>query len=189
MSRSHFWPGVAFAAAAAVGGSLLASGLVPLIGAVGATRLVITLLALGYLIFLLTRVETGVGRISTFALWAGVALAAWVWIDSFMLFLALHVSVLWLVRALYFHSSVLAALVDGVLFAFGLVCSLGTLLKTDSTMLGIWVFFLIQALFSSLPSLRSGGAPSTPAAPERFTDAHKRAEIALATLIDQSRVY
>lgn len=189
MRRSHFWPGVGFAAAAAVVGALFAAGIAPLIGTSATARLIIPLLGLAYVFFLLSRAGSGVGRLSTFAVWVSVAAASWFWVDSPMLYLLLHVAMLWLIRALYFHSSVLAALGDGGLFAVGVICSAGTLLKTESTMLGIWVFFLIQALFSSLPNVRSREASRDSEPHERFADAQGRAEGALAHLIARSRIH
>ncbi|MEM7502400.1 MAG: hypothetical protein AAF417_10175 [Pseudomonadota bacterium] len=189
MSRSHFWPGVAFAALSALGAALLVSGLLPVIGGVATARFTVALLGLAYLIFLFSRTETRVGRMSVFVVWTGVAVTGWIWVDSFALYLLLHVLLLWLIRSLYFHGGVLTALIDGALVALGTVCALGTVLKTDSTMLGIWVFFLIQALFSLIPKLGTESSVSERSTREKFGDAESRAEAALTQLIARSRTH
>lgn len=186
MRRPHFWPGVAFAAVAAVGTALFVAGLTPLLGTIAMARFIVPLLAFAYLLFLLSRTDSRVGRATALIAWVGAAMAVWLWVDSLAMYLLLHVSMLWLIRALYFHSGVLPALLDGGLFAVGILCAFGTVLKTDSAMLGIWVFFLMQALFSLIPNVRRGsGRPEKPAR-ETFGDAEARAEAALTQLIARS---
>ena len=158
-----------------------------MIGTAATARFTVALLGFAYLIFLFSRTETRVGRMTVFVVWAAVATAGWIWVDSFTLYLLLHVSLLWLIRGLYFHGGVLAALIDGGLVAFGTVCALGTVLKTGSTMLGIWVFFLIQALFSVIPKLGAESSASERSTQEKFGDAQSRAEAALTQLIARSR--
>ena len=158
-----------------------------MMGTAVTARFTVALLGLAYLIFLFSRTETRVGRVTVLVVWAGVAVAGWIWVDSFTLYLLLHASLLWLIRSLYFHGGVLAALIDGALVAGGIVCALGTVLKTGSTLLGIWVFFLIQALFPVIPTLGAAPSVSERSTQERFGDAQSRAEAALTQLIARSR--
>ena len=59
----------------------------------------------------------------------------------------------WLIRSLYFHSSVLPALLDLGLCAIAGLAAIVTARHSHSMFLTIWSFFLVQALFIAIPPL------------------------------------
>ena len=64
-----------------------------------------------------------------------------------LLYLALHLVLIWLVRSLYHQPGPLAALLDLVLNLFALMAGLWAFVHADSIFMGVWTFFLIQAMF------------------------------------------
>jgi hypothetical protein len=64
-----------------------------------------------------------------------------------------HLGIVWIIRALYFHSSVLPALLDLGLCALAGLAAIATARHSHSMFLTIWSFFLVQALFVAIPPL------------------------------------
>jgi hypothetical protein len=60
-------------------------------------------------------------------------------------------SIVWLVRSLYFHNSLVTALLDLGLVGIGLLGGAWALINTGSAAAALWTFFLLQALFSWIP--------------------------------------
>jgi len=111
--------------------------------------------------------------------------AAWFIAPPLMLYLLVHLGAIWLVRSLYFYSSVLSALADLALNGLGLAAAIWAVTRTDSVFLGIWCFFLVQALFVNIPdSMRrkAGTRESANARTDRFQHAHCVAEAAVRKL-------
>lgn len=182
MKRPTFFEGVVVAIAASVGGGVvytlfgvpLPEGLV--------LRLLIAGLGLCYVLYLLNRSGVRIGRITTIAAWTLVAGAIAFLKPALGPYLLWHVGALWLIRSLYFHHSLLSALADLVLHAFSVIVVIWALGQTGSVSLGIWCFFLVQALFPAippaLPRKQSGqGEPE-----DRFHQAYRAAESALRQL-------
>jgi len=147
-------------------------------------RFIIAGLGLAYLIYLLSRNEERVGRITTIALWLGVAIALWLLQPPFAAYLSAHLGLIWLVRSLYFHSSLVTALADLGLVALGLAAAVWSATRSHSAALSVWCFFLVQALYVAIPArLAARGGMADEAAPEdRFHHAHRAAEAALRRL-------
>ena len=101
------------------------------------------------------------------------------------LYLLIHGCLLWLIRSLYFHTGLLEALLDGGLLCLGAVLALGTLQVTASSLMSIWVFFLVQALFVTLPNLHRRSDVEAAPAKDKFASAQQRAEAALTQLISR----
>ena len=88
-----------------------------------------------------------------------VTLAGWlvvtvltVWMaPPLMLYVLVHVGMIWLVRALYFYSSPLSALADLGLNALAVAAVVWATVQSGSLLLALWCFFLVQALFVLLP--------------------------------------
>jgi hypothetical protein len=91
-----------------------------------------------------------------------------------------------LIRCLYYHSSILIALLDLGLVVLGMLVSLWTLLHTHSLLLAAWVFFLMQALFSALPEqIRAVNTKLTNNQADGFERAYASAEAAVRQLSSQ----
>jgi hypothetical protein len=121
-------------------------------------NLVLPWAALAYLVYLFKRSDARTGRVVAIAAWAVVSLACWLF-DAHVSQQALaQAGIIWLVRSLYFHNSMLAALLDLGLVAAGLVAGAWALLNTGSAAAALWSFFLLQALFCWVPAFVPGRA-------------------------------
>ena len=141
-------------------------------------RLLISTLGLAYLIYLLKRSNERTGRVVMVGVWL-IATLACVLVDSSLLgFLLVQAALVWVIRSLYFHASVLPALLDLGLVCFALVASAWALLQTGSVMIAIWCFFLTQSLFVLIPDFSGNRQQVTSFAPvdtDRFHSAHRLA--------------
>jgi hypothetical protein len=99
-----------------------------------------------------------------------------------------HVGAVWLVRSLYFYSSIVPAIMDLGLNILGVSTAYWAIIHSGSTFLAIWCFFLVQALFVSIPSTLAR-LPNTVRGHStdsgKFERAHRRAEAAIRQLIAQ----
>jgi hypothetical protein len=177
--------GIGVALAAGISGGLLFSMLTTVFASGFVLRLLIAGMGLLYVLYLLQRSGEKVGRITTLAIWLVMASALWLLGLSLPLYLMAHLGIVWLIRSLYFFSSLFSALADLGLVLFGVTAAAWALLETGNLFLSFWSFFLVQALFAAIPS--SWKRSDKPAArargtEDRFLLAHRAAEAALAKL-------
>ncbi len=184
MTRPSFLQGAALALAVSIGGSVLYSGLDSLLGPGLAVRLLIATLGLAYLLYVLVRSQTRVGRLVSLAAWLLLAAVAWLLALPLSLYLLVHVGAIWLLRALYFYPSPLPALADLGLQGLALAAALWAMTNTASPLLGIWCFFLVEALF--VPQA-AGKAPLDRDREDRFQHAYASADAALRRLSSNHR--
>jgi hypothetical protein len=183
MKPPGFFEGAALALVLSLAGGLAYSALNLLFPAGLALRLVIAGLGLAYLLYLLRRSRERVGRLTTLALWAGMAAGAWLWPLSPPLYVLTHLVALWLVRSLYFHGGLAAALADLTLNGLALAAAVWAAGRTGSLFPAFWCFFLVQALFVAIPGLMPNSkTPAEAGAEDRFRRAHRAAEAALRRL-------
>lgn len=137
-----------------------------------------------YTLYLLWRSKIRVGRVTTVASWLLLSLSTWLLVPTFSVFLLVHIAMLWLVRAFYFHDGVLSALLDLALNVLGLALAIAAGLHTRSVFVALWVFFLCQALFVYLPRFvtRQKLEAKPGAASDRFERAHRAAVAAVRKL-------
>ncbi len=185
MKHPGFLEGVAVAMSAALTASVAHPVLSPLFGSEWTLRLIIGGLGLGYVLYLLHRAREHVGRITTTAVWLLLAGLTASFISSLTLYLAAHLGMVWLVRTLYHRSGVLAAVADLALNTLAWMGGVWALLHSGSLFLGVWTFFLVQALFVVVPR-RSGAGKAAdttaPRHPDPFQQAQRNAETALRRL-------
>jgi hypothetical protein len=146
-------------------------------GSAIALRLVVAGVAAAYVLYLLSRSEDRAGRIAVFACWLGAAGASAL-VPGVVLFVMVHVLLIWLVRALYFHAGVLAALADLGLSLLALSAAVWAG-ETGSLFVCLWTFFLVSALFVVVPTTWAAPDPSLPVDDDGFHDAQRTAESAL----------
>lgn len=185
MRTPSFLEGVAVALTASLAASILFGALAPQFGGDTVLRTVVALLALGYIVYLLRRSRARVGRVSVIAGWCLAALALAVWHPPLLLYLVLHVGLLWLVRTLYHYASVLSALADLGLNGAALAAALWASTHTASLFVSTWCFFLLQALFVAIPRDlhdRRAARRAPPDPRDRFQQAHRVAQAALRKL-------
>lgn len=183
MKQPTFFEGVGVALAASVVGSAAHTALSVATGS--GLRAVVAGLALGYLVYLLGRTRERVGRLTAVLAWCAAATGLWLAAPPLALYLLLHVGMLWLIRSLFFHASLLAAVADLGLSGLALAAGVWAGVHSGSLLLAIWSFFLVQALFvaipPSLPPRRPGAAASE--CEDGFERAHRAAEAAARRLL------
>lgn len=106
-----------------------------------------------YLVYLLKRSNARVGRVVVIAGWAFVSVACWFFDVPLFEQVFIQAGMIWLVRSLYFHASLLTAALDFGLVSAGLAASAWAMVNTGSIAGALWSFFLVQALFCWLPNL------------------------------------
>lgn len=183
MSRPRFLQGVLLALVLSLGAAAAFAGLGLLVSPAIALRAVIALLGGLYVLYLLRHAATRVGRPTVLLAWLLAATGLWLSAPALGVYLAAHVSLVWLVRALYHHAGVLAAGLDAALSALALAAAVWAALGTHSVFAAVWCFFLVQALFVALPD--PAGRDTSPASsPDdaRFRRALRSAEAAVRRL-------
>ena len=151
MNRPGFLQGVIVAALLAFFASVVVAALTPFVGLGAVIRLVVPALALAYLLYLFSRSNERLGRITTLTLWSALTIITWWLSPALPLYLLIHVAAIWLVRSLYFYSGVLPALMDLGLNGLGISASIWAITRSGSVFLATWCFFLVQALFVAIP--------------------------------------
>lgn len=109
-----------------------------------------------YLIYLLKHSENPVGRVVTVSGWAAASFACSLLNVPPVEQVFIQAAIIWLTRSLYFHYSIVAAILDLGLVSFGLAASAWAVFNTGSTAAALWCFFLIQSMFCWIPD----GKPS-----------------------------
>jgi hypothetical protein len=180
MTRPGFLEGTLVALAASLAAGALFATLSLALPTVAALRWVIALVAFGYLIYLLGRSGAKVGRVSTVLAWVLVSALGLTVHLPLPTFVLLHAGMAWLVRSLYFHGGLAAALADLGLTLLGLAASVWALTQSGSLFLAVWSLLLVQALFGLIPANLGRGATAEPPDPDDgFECAHRGAEAAL----------
>lgn len=185
MKRASFLEGVAVALVAALLGSIAATLLPSLLGLATAVRVIVTALSLGYVLYLLRRSPERTGQVVTLSVWVLAAIGSWWFIVDALSLIAVHVGMAWGVRALYHQPGPLAGLLDLGLHVLAMAAGGWAYLHADSVFLGIWTFFLVQALFVAVPAANRRAAQHAAApdpAADRFQIAYRSAETALRKL-------
>ncbi len=148
-----------------------------------AIRLLISGLAFAYSLYLLNRSQKSVGRIMVMLAWFVLLVTLWLFYPLLTLFLLLHVLAIWLVRCLYFYSSLFASLADLGLGALSIASAFWALYYTGSLFLTVWCFFLVQALFVYIPTGNNRPNPDRASTSEtEFKRAYQTAEAAVRKL-------
>ena len=185
MKQPTFPEGVTVALAASLAGSMLYTALDTVFPGVPVLRLLIAGIGLAYVVYLLGRSTERVGRVTAAAAWLLVAGVLWFTHPPLLLYVCVHLGIIWLIRSLYFYSSALSALADLGLNGLGLAAAIWAITRTGSVFLGIWCFFLVQALFVFIPksvSRKPGAGQAGQAGEDRFQHAYRAAETAVRKL-------
>ncbi len=168
--------GITLAIGASLGGGILAALLPTVLSDYASAQILISMLGLGYLIYLLKRSSERTGRVVMVVLWLIASLTCLLLEPSLLSMLLVQATLIWIVRSLYFQPSVLPALLDLGLVALGLLASAWAILQTGSVFTAIWCFFLTQSLFVLIPGF-SGTTDNAsyfnPVEADRFQSAHR----------------
>jgi hypothetical protein len=188
MKRPTFSHGVIVAAVFAFFTSAMIATLTPFVGFMSVIRFVIPALALAYVLYLFSRSKERVGRVTTLCLWSALAAVTWWAAPPLPLYLLIHVGAMWLVRSLYFYSGVLPALMDLGLNTLSIAAAVWAISHSGSVFLATWCFFLVQALFVTIPpavKAKTNSAKNTVVENEPFERARRQADRALTQLFSQ----
>ena len=168
--------GTGVAIIASLGAGVLGALLPILVSNATSARIVVASLALAYLLFLLKRSDERSGRFVVLVAWLVISVGVWMLDASLLWFVLSQALTIWIIRALYFHSSVLPALFDLGLVGFGLIASAWAILQTSSLVMAVWCFFLTQSLFGMIPKFRGSNDDSigiNADHQDRFQSAHR----------------
>jgi hypothetical protein len=185
MKTPGFLEGAAIALGAGIFGSVTYSALTLFFISSMVMRLLIVAIGLGYVVYLLSRSHERVGRITTIALWLLVAGITWFTAPPLILYLMVHLGLIWLIRSLYFYSSLVSAIADLALNGVSLAAAAWAENQTGSLFVSIWCFFLVQALFVAIPANMKQKAEQNPTGEpheDRFQLAYHTAETAFRKL-------
>ena len=144
--------------------------------------LIILTLSLGYLLFLLRYAETKRGRIVAMLTWLALNLAGLLLGISIIENILLQLAIIWVIRSLYFHASIFAALLDLALIIMASGAAAWTVLQTSSPTAAVWSFFLCQSLFGSIPQFSHKANSKNHDNRDRFQSAHRIAQAAIRKL-------
>jgi len=188
MRRPSFFHGVIVAAILGFFASAVVATLTPFVGLGAVLRLVIPALGLAYLLYLFSRSEESVGRVTALSVWGALAVLTWWVAPPIPFYLLIHVTAVWLVRSLYFYSGVMPALMDLGLSTLSVSATIWAITRSGSVFLATWCFFLVQALFVTIPpAINKAKTPkrSVTTENEKFDQARRQADQALRQLFTQ----
>jgi len=153
MKKPGIMDGIVFALAVALCAGLANLVLGALVGSGTLFNLILLAATLAYLLFLFRRSPTRIGRVVLLAAWAVSSLACWLLELPLFEQVLLQAGFVWLVRALYYHGSLLSAALDFGLVSAGLAAGAWAMINTGSLAAALWSFFLLQSLFGWIPNL------------------------------------
>ncbi|MCP4431103.1 MAG: hypothetical protein GY806_09015 [Gammaproteobacteria bacterium] len=177
--------GIVFAILASLAGGLLLKVLPLILSSATSSSLATMGLSLAYLLFLQRYNDIRQGRVLIFSVWIILSLTCWLLGLSLVQQILLNIFMIWIVRSLYFHSSITAALLDLVLVIMASGAGVWAAIQTNSPMAAVWSFFLCQSLFGAIPEFSQPGktnGPSPVATDDHFQAAHRVAQDAVRKL-------
>ncbi len=184
MKRPTFIHGVIVAAVLAFVASAFIAALTPFIGIDSVVRLVIPTLSFAYILYLLRSSNERIGNLTTLFVWCALAVVTWWIAPPLPFYVLIHVGAIWLVRSLYFYAGVFPALIDLGLSALSVSAFVWAVSRTGSVFLGTWSFFLVQAVFTAIPTaIGKRNRPKAMVDNESFDRARRRADEAIRQLI------
>ena len=153
MKKPGIIDGVFLAAVIGLGAVAVSLVLGGLVGYGSLFNLVLLAATLSYLLFLLKRSDTRIGRIVLLTAWTMISLACWFFGLMLLEQVLIQAGFIWLTRSLYYHDSLFSALLDLGLVSAGVAAGAWAIVNTGSIGAALWFFFLIQALFCLIPEL------------------------------------
>lgn len=177
--------GIVFAILASLASGLLLKVLPLALSSATSSSLITMGLSLAYLVFLQRYNDIRRGRVLVFSVWVILGLTSWLLGLSLVEQILLNISFIWIVRSLYFHSSITAALLDLVLVIMAAGAGVWAALQTSSPIVAVWCFFLCQSLFGAIPEFSQRSKTDSPlpdTSGDHFQAAHRVAQDAVRKL-------
>jgi len=185
MKKATFIEGVGIALIASITVAVLFTVMSSMFVGANVFMLLVAGLAFSYISYLLLRSKERTGRITVVVIWSLVTLISLVFVSSLILYVAIQLLMIWLMRSLYFYNSIFSALIDLAMTAMSLVVAIWALTVSGSLFLTFWSFFLVQALFVYIPKnfmARNKAEEASQIQDDKFEYAHHAAEVAVAKL-------
>ena len=176
MKKPSFIEGVVVALIVCVIGSIGYSIISIFCSTADTWRILIAVISFGYSIYLLGRSQQRTGRIIVLTIWSLMSVALWLFETPFNHYALIHLVSIWLIRSLYFHASILYALLDLGLIALSAAIGFWALQHSGSLLLSLWCLFLVQALFVAIP-----GSKKTARSDQSTSNNHAKFQQALRT--------
>ena len=189
LKMPSFLHGVAIALASAVVGSVTMFTLAGVLAGPLLLRLIVAALGLGYVLYTLLSTGVRVGKVSALLVWSGFTAVTLLLDAPLFAHLCTQVGLIWLLRALCVHRSVLPALVDLVLCTSSVAVAVWAAERTGSVFMAIWCLLLVQAAYVAIPRRASSlqrAEMSFRNPDERFVRAHRNAQAAVRRLSNAS---
>lgn len=184
MNKPGFLEGVFIAIVMSI---LVSAAITVLSGFFGAgivLRFVTMTVALAYLLYLLIRSQQRSGRVTTVAVWLVLSMVLWLSWPPIAVYVLIHIGLVWLIRCLYYYSSLFSAVLDLGVSALSVILAAWAGMYTNSVFVVLWCFFLTQALFAFIPaSMYQGRQHESVSENERFETAFRNAEAALQKIV------
>ncbi len=189
MKRPNFFEGVVVGIIASIAASALFTTLIWFFSSANVLAFIVTVISFAYILYLISRSPEKTGRIVVLTAWSIIATLLLLLPLPLTLLIFVHAILLWLIRSLYFYSSLLSSLIDLGLTGLSLAVALWAGIHTNSLFLSTWCFFLMQALFVVIPTRMTKQTTTqtinqtiTPEREDAFESAHRSAEVALRKL-------
>lgn len=164
VGRQTFLREAAFGLIVSVVAAALAGALDFVLRPEDAVRLVVAGLAVVSLMRTFGSSTEKAGRVAVLVTWMAATLAAWLLHPSVAVYVLVEVTIVWIVRSLYSYGHLLEAIVDLALSALAISFGVWAGARTESLLLAVWSFFLIQALHVGVPALAARWLAQVPAA-------------------------
>ena len=134
-----------------IGASIFYIGGVSLLSGGLAFRLLTGIIFLIYTLYLLTKIQKKTGKLTIISIWLTISILNFLLTESALLYITIYIAMTWAIRSLYFYNSLLSSGIDLLLTALASFICLLTWNYTNSLLLSIWSFFLIQSMFVFIP--------------------------------------
>lgn len=151
MNDTNFKEGLIIAFGLSVFGSLFYSSTNLFIGNENQIYSTLSMVSLFYIVYLIIRSNSKTGRITAVSLWIVITISSWFAAIPFSIFIMLQLVIIWILRCLYFHSSIFSSIADLLLTIISFSAAIWAGFHSGSLFLALWSLFLIQSLFVFIP--------------------------------------
>jgi len=189
MKKTTLFEGILVALISSLIGSVAYFALSSIFSDTFLIRLLITGLGFAYSLYLLSRSKERIGRVIITVAWTVIVILLWFFWPPITIFFLIHLLMIWLLRCLYYYSSLFASLADFALNGISVATAFWAASHSGSLFLTLWCFFLTQALFVFIPSNLKHSRRNKSSALDNETDfqnAYRTAEAAIAKLSNQT---
>jgi hypothetical protein len=152
MNTPNFKEGLLIAFVLSFMGSVFFYGISWFVSSFNQIYFTASLLSFCYLTYLSMRSKVKTGRITALTIWMVITLSSWFMSVPISLFVLIQLAIIWMLRSLYFYSSLFSSIADLFLTAVSISAALWAGFHSGTLFLALWCLFLIQSLFVFIPA-------------------------------------